>query len=280
MMEYIVKTEENLLNFLKNNLKNKSKNNIKKLISLKLVRLNNKVVTNPNTLLNINDKLDVIYNYIFDKSLNLIIPILFENKDILVVDKPCNILTISTESEKDRTLYKILRNYLNQKNEKIFIVHRLDKGTSGVILFAKNQKIKNYLQDNWNDIVINKEYLAITSSKIDDKGLIKSKLTSNKENFVYSSNKGKLAITKYKKIKSNKKYALLKVNIKTGRKNQIRVHLSELGFPIVGDKKYNSKVTNVSRVFLHSYKLEINIKNKKFLFISNIPLEFNNLILD
>ena len=196
-----------------------------------------------------------------------------------MINKPAKKLCIATTKEQNRTLYHEVREYIKKQNpkNKVFIVHRLDKDTSGVILFAKSEKIKKLLQDNWDYLTINREYLAIVEGKPEKKkDVIKSYLAESKTLQVYSTNdlkKGKLAITEYEILKSNKSYSLLKVNIKTGRKNQIRVHLSDIGNPIVGDKKYNSKTNPLNRLGLHAKCLEIKhpLTKKVMTFVAKTP---------
>lgn len=212
------------------------------------------------------------------------IKIIYEDKNIIVVEKPSNLLTIATDKERENTLYHKTISYLKQKNKnnKLFIVHRLDKDTSGVILFAKTEQVKNFLQDNWNDVAVSRKYVAVCEGTPSDKTkVIKSYLTENKNTFIsYSTkdkNKGKLAITSYNVIKSNKKYSLLDIEIKTGRKNQIRAHLMENGTPIVGDKKYGSVSSPIHRMCLHAYELVIKYNNNSIKFESKIPDAFNLL---
>ena len=200
------------------------------------------------------------------------IPIIYEDKDIIVIDKPSGLLSIGTEKEKKHTAYNMIREYLiNQdKNSKVFVIHRLDKDTSGVIMYAKSETVKNMYQNNWSKSIINKEDIAVVSGKVkDEKKVIKSYLKENNEGIVYSSlkpNDGKLAITCYNKIKSNKRYTMLKINIKTGRKHQIRVHMKDIGYPIVGDKKYGKDLDPVKRLCLHASKLEVrNPKTKEIM---------------
>ena len=203
--------------------------------------------------------------------------IIYEDKELLVVNKPTKLLTIADSKEKFKTLYHEVREYLHKKNQKVFIVHRLDKDTSGIVLFAKNDKLKRLLQDNWANYY--REYIAVVEGKLNsDKGVIKCYLNETKTNLVYVSNnsKGKLAITEYEVLKSNKNYSLVKIVIKTGRKNQIRASMAYIGNPIVGDKKYNSKLDTFKRLALHHTKLEINhpITKKTLTFVSAVPKEF------
>ena len=197
--------------------------------------------------------------------------IIYEDKQILVINKPTNCLTIGTDKDKIHCLYHDVREYLNKKNQKVFIVHRLDRDTSGVIVFAKSEEVKNKLQSNWNSYI--REYRVVVNGKVkDDKGTIKEYLKENKQHNVYATNSkdGELAITHYEVLKRFNKVSYLKVLIDTGKKNQIRVGFANLGHPILGDKKYGLK-DKAPRLFLHAYKLVIN--NKEY--IAKLPKEFN-----
>ena len=152
--------------------------------------------------------------------------------------------------------HKVSSNLKQRENKKVFIGNRIDKDTSGIVVFAKDMKTKTIFQNNWDRLVKNKIYLAIVLGVTDEKGVIKSRLTENKEHYVYSSNTGKLAITKYERLKNNNRYSLLKVFIETGRKNQIRVHMKDINHPIIGDEKYGVKDKKINRLALHSYGIE------------------------
>ena len=275
MKKIIVKENIQLYDFLRLNLNNLSKNSIKNLLHNNYVYVNDKCVTKYDYILNTSDVVDIKDS----NNLNII----YEDKDIIVVNKPYNLLTISTEKEKNKTLYNIVSNYVKQKNKnnKIFIIHRLDKDTSGIVMFAKNEKIKELYQKNWNDIVKNRCYFAIVNGIMKEKEkIIKSYLIEDKNKIVHStgSKNGKIAITSYKVIKEKDNMSLLDINILTGRKNQIRVHMKENNTPILGDTKYG--INKDKRMYLHAYKLElINPKTKKLMsFETNIPEEFNNIM--
>lgn len=211
--------------------------------------------------------------------------ILFEDDHLLVVNKPSGLLTIATEKEKERTLYHIVRDYVISKNPhgRIFIVHRLDKDTSGIVLFAKDEKTKNQLQENWNEYVSLREYTAIVfGHPKEDAGQIVQYLKETKTNLVYVSRHedGKKAITNYSLIKSSDNYSMLKVIIETGRKNQIRVALASKKMPIVGDKKYGDSKSKANRLYLHANRLKIYypVIKKEILFETAIPNEFKKLL--
>ena len=217
MDKFIVKEKDELYNYLRNNL-NKSKNNIKSLLKNECIYVNNNVITKYNYVVNSGDIIS-IGKAITYKDVNL--KIIYEDSDIIVIDKPTKILTISNSKEKEKTLYREVSNYLKMENKKVFVIHRLDYDTSGVIMFAKNQKVQKLYQDNWNNLAKKREYTATVEGITNSKGHIESYLKMSKTLQVYSSkNKdGLLAITDYERIKYNNKYSLVKTLISTGRRN-------------------------------------------------------------
>lgn len=277
MEKYIVKENEILIEFLKKTFSNLSKNSVKSLLHNEKVFVNGNMTTKYNYELNIGDVVEI------REKVAKNIDIIYEDKDIIVINKPSGLLTVATEKEKNKTAYHLVMEYLKKKNKnnRIFIIHRLDKDTSGIIMFAKNERAKHLYQDNWNDIVKKRCYYAVIDGKMENKeGTIKSYLKEN-GNMVYSvkDRSGKIAITEYKVLKEIKNISLLDINLKTGRKNQIRVHMKENKTPILGDLKYGEKSKLINRLALHAYKLElINPVTKKLLtFEVNMPNEFKTL---
>lgn len=209
--------------------------------------------------------------------------IIYEDKELIAINKPSGLYTISPDNKFSKNLYSEVREYIKKQNpkNKIFIVHRLDKDTSGIIIFAKNERLKRALQNNWNSICESREYLAIVEGvPKKKKDRLVNFLAKTKTMQVYiTDNKkiGKVAITNYEVINTNPKYSLLKINIETGRKNQIRVQLSNLGNPIVGDKKYGAKTNPINRLGLHASKLVITnpINHKEMEFVAKTPKAFD-----
>lgn len=208
--------------------------------------------------------------------------IVFEDKEMIVINKPAGLLTMATEKEVERTLFHQVISYEKKKNKnnKVFIVHRLDKDTSGLVMFAKNENLKHLFQENWNSLVKKRGYVGVVEGILDKKtGTIKSWINETKTLMCYSSDKpndGKLAITKYKTVLENKSCSLLDIEIKTGRKNQIRVHMKDLNHPIVGDKKYGAKTNPIKRLGLHANILEIEhpLNHKVLYFETDVPASF------
>lgn len=277
MEKYIVKENEILIEFLKKMFSNLSKNSVKSLLHNEKVFVNGNMTTKYNYELNVGDVVEI------REKVAKNIDIIYEDKNIIVINKPSGLLTVATEKEKNKTAYHLVMEYLKKKNKnnRIFIIHRLDKDTSGIIMFAKNERAKHLYQDNWNDIVKKRCYYAVIDGKMENKeGTIKSYLKEN-GNMVYSvkDRSGKLAITEYKVLKERKNISLLDINLKSGRKNQIRVHMKENKTPILGDLKYGEKSKLINRLALHAYKLElVNPVTKKLLtFEINMPNEFKML---
>ena len=261
-----------------------NKTKAKAMLVHRCILINNKIVTKYNYVLHQND--EIIINLMPNSSnINTSIDIIYEDNDFIAINKPAGLLSISTNKEKDKTAYHLVREYLNNKYEKIFILHRLDKDTSGVLVFVKNQDLKIKLQENWQNYVLKRCYYGIVDGKFNnDNGHLEYYLKENKNSIVFVSKKNdklaKLAITDYQVIKSNDKYSLLDISIKTGRKNQIRVSFAQINHPIVSDIKYGRKDKNLNRLALHAYKIEfINpINNRKYCFEAKIPKEFNKLM--
>lgn len=277
MEKYIVKENEILIEFLKKMFSNLSKNSVKSLLHNEKVFVNGNMTTKYNYELNVGDTVEI------REKVAKNIDIIYEDKDIIVINKPSGLLTVATEKEKNKTAYHLVMEYLKKKNKnnRIFVIHRLDKDTSGIIMFAKNERAKHLYQDNWNDIVKKRCYYAVIDGKMQKKeGTIKSYLKEN-GNMVYSvkDRSGKLAVTEYKVLKERKNISLLDINLKTGRKNQIRVHMKENKTPILGDLKYGEKSKLINRLALHAYKLElINPVTKKLLiFEASMPNEIKTL---
>lgn len=276
-MKYFVNGNYLLFDYLRNNIDGKSKNNIKFLLKNEVVFVNGKIVTKYNYVLCDGDVVEIN-----KKKANNNINIIYEDNDIIVIDKPSKILTISNKNEKVNTLYRMVSDYLKKEHKKVFIIHRLDFDTSGIIMFAKSQRVQKLYQDNWNDLAKIREYTAIVDGITANKGHIESYLKQTKTLLVYSSkNKdGLFAITDYEKIGGNSKYSMLKILISTGRRNQIRCHMADIGHPILGDYRYKCKINPIDRLCLHANRLEIinPITKELMVFNSNIPKEFNSII--
>lgn len=212
--------------------------------------------------------------------------ILYEDSDILVIDKPAGMLTVGTETNKFRTVYYFLTDYVRKGSAKsrnrIFIVHRLDQLTSGVLVFAKNEEAKLRLQAEWKDT--EKKYVAVVYGQFAQKeGIISSYLAENKAFIVYSTTdaaKGKLAQTAYKVLKESGRFSLLEITLLTGRKNQIRVQMADKGHPIAGDCKYGKNRDRYKRLALHAKSISFKhpVTGRQMTFETRLPSYFNKLM--
>lgn len=251
-----------LLDFLLLNLKNQSRNHIKSLLTHRLVSVDGAVITQYDSALS-KGQIVSINRPVIQAQTQKGPDIIYEDRDIIVINKPSGLLSIASDKEKEATAYRMLTDYVRLKNprNRIFAVHRLDRGTSGILLVAKNEKMKFALQDNWADLVSQRAYIAVVEGQLKEKsGRIQSWLKETKTLFMYSSSKvgdGLEAITNYKVLNETAEYSLLDIHLETGRKNQIRVHMKELGHSVVGDKKYGAKTDPLKRLGLHAYKLEL-----------------------
>jgi 23S rRNA pseudouridine1911/1915/1917 synthase len=213
------------------------------------------------------------------------LPIIYEDNDIIAINKPSGLLSTPSDREKGRTAYRLLSDYVSQKNPnaRIFVVHRLDEDTSGVLVFAKTFETREALQNNWGDIVSNRGYYAIVEGMdIPDEGTLKDYLAQDSTFTVYvcrNPSKGKLAITKYKKISAKNGYSLLDVHLETGRKNQIRVQLGNIGHYVIGDDRYGEPSDPLKRLGLHAYELDfVNpLTKKEYKLNAPMPEDFKKM---
>lgn len=286
LKQFVVRQQCELLEFLLMTFKDQSRNSVKSLLGSHRVSIDGAPVTQFNFKLFPGDTV-IISNSPIRKKTRSNLPIIFEDNDLIVINKPSKLLSVPSDNEKGSTAFRMVNDYLQQKDKhnRAFIVHRLDEDTSGVLMFAKNDRMARALTDgdNWNNLVKKRGYYAIVEGVLDKKeGTIRSYLKKNSQNMMYSSMKkgdGQLAITDYKVIKENQIYTLVDVDIKTGRKNQIRVHFGDLGHFIIGDDKYGEPSNPIKRLGLHAYELDIihPFTRKLMKFKAPIPSEFSNL---
>ncbi len=282
--EYTVKKDSELLSYLIEELKF-SRNNAKGLLSHHLISIDGAPVSQFNFPLTKGDSL-IISKKPIRKKARKDLPIIYEDNDIIAINKPYGLLSVASDKEKSSTAYRMVMDYVQAKDKhnRIYVVHRLDKETSGVLIFAKNEKLKDEFQNNWNELVSKRGYFAVVEGAMEEKKKhIINYLRMNALNLMYvTSSKDKKAqrcITDYEVIKENEKYSLLDVTIFTGRKNQIRVTLGSLGHYVLGDDKYGEPENPIGRLCLHAYELIIKnpLTQKTYKLSTKIPLEFEQL---
>ncbi|MDR2951010.1 MAG: RluA family pseudouridine synthase [Prevotella sp.] len=289
LQEIKVIQQAQLLDFLIEKQVRKSRNAVKSLLAHKQIKVNGKLVTQFDFELKAGDKVSVMK---FDQSRKEKklkgAKILFEDDDIIVVDKEAGFLSVSTDKEKSRTVFKALNEYVKKKdkNGRVFVLHRLDREVSGLMIFARNPELQEIFQKNWDAIVINYAYVAVVDGRPNpSNGTVTSWLTENK-NFVMMSsptdNGGLKSITHYKTIKSIGRYSLLSFNLETRRKNQIRVHMQQIGHSVVGDKKYGASNNPIKRIALHAGELTLKhpATGELLEFKSSVPKNMQMLLTD
>ncbi len=272
-----VTKKQELMKFLLENLNGVSRNNIKSLLKYKQITVNGVFQTQFNHMLEVGD-IVVVSKYRSTED----IEVLFEDEYLIAINKPENLLSVRNNKGEYTAISMVLKHLdRSSHNKKVYVLHRLDKATSGVFLVAKTEKVQQVMQDNWNEIVKSRDYYAVVEGVVKKNGRIVSNLIENESNMVYSTQEGgKKAITNYKVIRQRNNHTLLDVNIETGRKNQIRVHMKEMGHPVACDMKYGEKSKKISRLALHAYNLEFihPITNKLVKITSPMPNAFNRVV--
>lgn len=281
-----VSEETELMNFLLSKMGGMSRNAVKGLLAHRQVLVNDKVETLFNFALKPNDKVQVSSSRGITELNHPKLKIIFEDQDLIVVEKKEGLLTVTTGERDETTAFTILKNHVKKsdKAHRIYVVHRLDRETSGVLMFAKQKDIQLHLQENWHEIITKRIYVAVVEGKVEKQSdTITSWLTENEKSLkIHSSitdNGGQQAVTHYKCIKSNDQYSLIELELETGRKNQIRVHMADMGHPIAGDKKYGAVSSPINRLALHARILEFihPVTNKKVRFETPVPRNFLSL---
>ena len=277
-----------LLDFLIEAMPQRKRTNIKELLAHDQVAVNGAPTRQFDTELSAGDEVKVNLVRPFLTFRNRRLRLVFEDDDIIVVDKGYGLLSMGTDKIKEGTAYSILRDYVKWSNprNKIFIVHRLDRDTSGLMMFAKNQQSKETMQHNWNNMVLERTYVAVVEGYIDDdEGTIRSYLNENAEHEVYSTPRpvnadSKLAVTRYRVLDRAHGHTLVELSLDTGRKNQIRVHMKDLGHPIVGDRRYGAATSPIHRLALHARTLMFVHPNSRrpMDFSTGIPAAFLSLM--
>lgn len=277
-----------LLSFLIAKLEGKSRNSIKSLLSHRQISVNYKIVTQFNHPLEAGQDVLVNFTPVQEDNRFFGLKIVFEDPYLVVIEKKSGLLSIGTDKEREKTAYTILSDQVKKENprNKIFVIHRLDRETSGLMMFAKSMEIQDKVQKTWDETILDRIYVALVEGSVEkEEGTITSWLKESVALKMHSApydNGGQKAITHYKVLEKNKYFSLLEAKLETGRKNQIRVHMQDIGHPVVGDKKYGSKQNPIGRVGLHARVLAFvhPITGKIVRFETNVPRKFLTVFSD
>jgi 23S rRNA pseudouridine1911/1915/1917 synthase len=284
-MKYLVKEPMELMDFLQLTFPEKSRTAVKSYLVHKQVYINYQIVTQFNYPLQAGEEVVISTSKIPTSTNFFGLSIIYEDDYLIVIDKNSGLLSISAGGEKEKTAYSQLRAHVKQLSpqNKLFVLHRLDKDTSGVMMFSKSAEVQEKMQRNWHGYVTKRTYIALLEGCMkEDKGMYSSWLTEDKAHNVISHEEqtGRQAVTHFKVIKKNKDYSLVEFQLETGRKNQIRVHAQEMGHSIVGDRKYGAKASPIGRLGLHANVLEFihPILKTTMSFTSPTPKTFLRLV--
>lgn len=275
-----------LLQFLISALPGKPRTAVKALLKHGQVAINGSPVTQWDANVCNGDTIEINFTRPFHVFKNPRLSIVYEDEHIIVINKGYGLLSVGNDRIREGTAYSYLREYVKWANpaNKIFIVHRLDRDTSGLMVFAKNIEAKENLQHNWNNMVLDRKYLAVVEGVPSrESDTIRSFLAENSRHEVYSTSnpeEGKEAVTRYRILKVGRGKSLLEVDLDTGRKNQIRVHLKDIGHPIVGDRRYGASPSPIHRLALHAQTLRFvhPITRKEMSFSTPIPPKFLSML--
>ncbi len=288
IVEFTPQAEITLLTFLSEKLSQHKRTALKQMLAHRQVRVAGNVVTRATLPLIPGEKVEVNLTREFREFYHRRLRIVYEDADIIVINKGYGLLSMADDSNrKQETAYSILRDYIKNENpaNKLFIVHRLDRDTSGLMLFAKTLEAKEALQFNWNNMVLERKYVCVTEGAPEPaEGTVRSYLLENAKHEVYAmaddSKGGKLAVTRYRTLASRGKYALVECELDTGRKNQIRVHMKQLSTPISGDKRYGGHPSPAHRMCLHARTLKFvhPTTSRPLEFTTPVPASFRALL--
>jgi 23S rRNA pseudouridine1911/1915/1917 synthase len=283
---FIVKEECELMSFLIASMPHKNRDNIKSYLKNRQVLVDDEPVTQHNHILTPGKVVIVSRNKIAPQKTYHGISIIYEDNDLLVIDKHAGVLSVATGNKEKYTAYSLLYDHVKKNNAdgKIFIVHRLDRETSGLMVFAKNSRVQTLMQKTWNDIIRERVYVALAEGEVTPpSGEISSYLKENKNRVVYSGKEtgdGQWAMTRYETLRTVPGFTLLRLSLRTGRKNQIRVHLKDIGHPVAGDKKYGASLNPIGRLALHAMVLAFRhpVSGKEMRFETPVPRKFHEVI--
>lgn len=258
---YKVEEETTLLPFLLASMPNLSRTEVKSMLKYKHIAIKGSAVTQFDHPLLPGDEVEINYGRSFYKFNNPQVKVLYEDKYMVVIAKASGLLSVANDNAREKNAFHIMRDYVRHDNPEaeLYVCHRLDQYTSGILMFSKDQDMMLEMRANWDFYVKERRYICVTENiPAKNEDTIESLLTQNDHMQVFSTSdeeKGRLARTHYKVLQTRGRYALVDVEIFTGKKNQIRVHMSEMGCPIAGDMKYGAETNPARRLMLHNYRL-------------------------
>jgi 23S rRNA pseudouridine1911/1915/1917 synthase len=275
-----------LMPFLLSSLTNKSRDNVKSLLRNRQVLVNGEPVTQFNHELKQGDTIVISSARNTSGLMARNMRLVYEDEHLLVIDKNAGLLSMATDNEKYLTAYNILSTYVKNQNpsNRIFIVHRLDRDTSGLMMFARSEQVQSILQKDWKRNVTARIYVTLVEGSVTEpEGVVKSYIYESKSLMMHSTmdpRKGDLAITRFRLLKSGSEFSLLEVTLETGKKNQIRLHMQEKGHSIAGDKKYGASSNPIGRLGLHASVLAFihPVTGKEMRFESKVPAKFRRMV--
>lgn len=251
-----------LLPYLLQVLAPRSRTEVKSILAHSHVKVNGTATTQFDQPLAPADEVLINFTHPFLSLNSRMVRLMYEDPDIVVIEKQSGLLTVPAGQTREKTAQKIVDDYLyaSDGHSHAYVCHRLDQYTSGILIFAKNSQVQQMFRDSWTSYVVERRYLAVCEGvPADPEGEVRSYLAENAAMKVYSTDdpeKGKLSVTRYKVLKTHGDYSQVDIQLLTGRKNQIRVHMSDLGCPIAGDRKYGAKTNPIGRLMLHNYVLQ------------------------
>ncbi len=286
--EFEINEKSALLESLLKNIKDQSRTTVKSYLSHRQVSINNVISTKFDASVNAGDVVRVRMGRAPEEFKHPMLRIVYEDEHIIIIDKRNGLLSMASSKQQTKTAYFILSEYIKRKDpqNRLFILHRLDRETSGLMMFAKSEQVQETMQKQWHDLVRERKYIAVVEGHLPEKqGVIHTLLTENAALKMYvprdDENKGEPAITHYRVVRSSRNYSLVELELETGKKNQIRAHMEYMRTPIIGDKKYGASSKNSSgRVCLHAYVLNIThpITGEELDFSTRIPQLFESTI--
>ena len=286
-----VQEQNTLMTFLLSKMGGMSRTSVKNLLARRVVHLNGRVETHPDAALQAGDEVVVVPEKGNSQLTHPKLRLVYEDDYLIVVEKKEGLLTVAAHpGSAETTALSILKDYVRRSDKRngIFVVHRLDRETSGLLVFAKTRELQEYMRTYWHELVTKRTYVAVVEGVMPkEEDTIVTWLSEDpKSTMVYSSpvdDGGKKSVTHYKMVKSNDQYSLLELNLETGRTNQIRVHMASVGHPVVSDRKYGSgKVPPIDRLGLHARILEFihPATEETIHFETPVPREFLHIFHD